>query len=284
MVLLSQVQPGVIQTWVWNGSAWAQKHPVTSPDSLLSIAFDDAESRIVGFGTSTKVATGQALPPGDTWTWDGTNWKKESPKTSPPARLSANLVYDSRRKRVIMFGGGLRPNEWLKDAWAWNSGDWQQLGPAPDVQYLTNVAYDAQRDEIVTYIWPGGYAWEPRTMWLFDGTTWRSIQVGRESDLPTNAPLAYDGRLGKIVMFGEQFSVDALLPPGPATWTWDGKAWTKVCVGGPVGRRYYPLTTYDSKRGRLVLLGGYTLPTGNPPLSWPDDVWEFDGRHWLQRA
>src|SRR5438552_1437611 len=54
-VLLTEVQPGVLQTWTWNGATWAQKHPVTSPDARLGIDFDYAESRIVGFGTKADL-------------------------------------------------------------------------------------------------------------------------------------------------------------------------------------------------------------------------------------
>jgi len=287
-VLLAEVQAGVFETWTWNGSVWTHKHPVNSPDAQLGIVFDDSESRIVGFGTSADLKQPglQQLPPGETWTWDGTNWTHESPRTSPPARRQASLVYDSKRLRVLMMGGFGRPNESFKEVWSWSDGNWQLTVPAPDfyVSVPAETAYDTQHDEVVRYFFPGGYASDPRIVWLFDGKAWRSLSVG-PGDLPDIGALGYDSRLGKMLMFGEQFSpADKYGQGGAATWRWDGMNWTKLCVGGGPARRFYPVMTYDSNRGRLVLLGGYTLPAGNPPLVWPQDVWEFDGRQWIQRA
>jgi hypothetical protein len=251
----------------------------------LGIAFDDAESRIVGFGTKANLQQSglQQLPPGETWTWDGTNWTHQSPAISPPARHLANLVYDSRRKRVLMMGGFARPNETFKDVWAWSDGNWQEVAQAPDSyrSLPADVTYDAQHDEMVRYFFSSGTIADPRIVWLFDGTSWRSVLVG-PGDLPYSGALMFDAQLGKVVMFGEQASAtDKWGQGGPATWTWDGKTWTKACVGGGPTGRFYPLITYDSSRGRLVLLGGYV---DTSPLTWPGDLWEFDGRQWVQRA
>src|SRR5256885_2383232 len=41
----------------------------------------------------------------DTWTWDGVNWKKQRPATSPPKRDSMGMAYDALRGQVVMFGG-----------------------------------------------------------------------------------------------------------------------------------------------------------------------------------
>jgi hypothetical protein len=295
-VLLAAVQPGMLQTWTWNGAAWTQKHPVTSPDALLSIAFDAGEARIIGFGTKIDLRSRiQSLPPGETWSWDGINWRLESPQVSPQARGQAELIYDNKRKRVVMVGGGARPNQSFKEVWAWSDGNWQQLASAPDFYRSApaETAYDVSRDEIVRYFFPGGYARDPRAVWLFDGATWRTLLVGSEdlpngrgtSELPLHGALMYHGGRNQVVMFGELLNEsDRYGRGGPATWTWDGTTWTKLCIGGGPAGRSYPLITYDADRGRLVLLGGYTLPTGNPPLEWPHDLWEFDGQHWIQRA
>jgi hypothetical protein len=60
------------QTWVWNGTTWAQQHPATSPAAAqgTSMAYDAATGNLVLFGGATlRDKLRQA-----TWAWDGTTW------------------------------------------------------------------------------------------------------------------------------------------------------------------------------------------------------------------
>ncbi len=52
----------------------------------------------------------------DTWEWDGKNWTKMNPKTSPPARYSHSMEYDAARNRTVLFGGASRGG-FLGDTW-----------------------------------------------------------------------------------------------------------------------------------------------------------------------
>ena len=58
-------------TWSWNGTAWTQLSPATSPPArdLASMAYDASLGKIVlfgGFDGTTDL--------NDTWTWNGTTW------------------------------------------------------------------------------------------------------------------------------------------------------------------------------------------------------------------
>ena len=82
------------------------------------MAYDAATRNVVLFGGTARHG---AL--GDTWTWDGSTWTKQAPKTSPPARFGASMAYDAATGNVVLFGGlngaGVRP---LNDTWTWGSG------------------------------------------------------------------------------------------------------------------------------------------------------------------
>ena len=49
-----------------------------------------------GFGASGVL--------GDTWAWNGTEWRKLA-ESGPEPRGMGYLAYDARRDRVVLFGG-----------------------------------------------------------------------------------------------------------------------------------------------------------------------------------
>jgi hypothetical protein len=55
---------------------------------------------------------------GDTWEWNGTNWRLRAPPQSPSSRESPWMVYDSDRGETVLFGG-YTGTYWLGDTWIW---------------------------------------------------------------------------------------------------------------------------------------------------------------------
>jgi hypothetical protein len=92
-------------TWEYNGTNWTQRTTLTSPPPRedMVLVYDAAIDRTVLFGgydpdTSTVL--------GDTWLYDGSDWRQlPASAASPSARFSASAVYDSFRKRVMLYGG-----------------------------------------------------------------------------------------------------------------------------------------------------------------------------------
>ena len=70
-------------TWTWDGSRWTQRHPLHSPPARGSetlvgnMTYDQALGEVVLYSGS---ADGSAL--GDTWTWNGSDWRQVSSSTS----------------------------------------------------------------------------------------------------------------------------------------------------------------------------------------------------------
>jgi hypothetical protein len=92
-------------TWVWNGTTWAQSFPTTSPTprSYFSMAYDARIGLVVLFGGAISGDWPNSTD--DTWTWNGTNWTQLDPATVPPNRYGFGMAYDSLHNVIVMFGG-----------------------------------------------------------------------------------------------------------------------------------------------------------------------------------
>jgi hypothetical protein len=55
----------------------------------------------------------------ETWAWEGEWWRRiDAP--GPRPRMSAGLAFDSRRGRIVLFGGGNLTGTWEWDGRTWN--------------------------------------------------------------------------------------------------------------------------------------------------------------------
>ncbi len=110
-------------TWTWNGTTWTQQSPATSPSAryLFTMAYDAAAGTVVLFGGDTNTGSGFAVL-ADTWTYDGTTWRHQSPATSPPARFASTTAYDAATGTVVLFGGLNTSGSVIGDTWTYNAG------------------------------------------------------------------------------------------------------------------------------------------------------------------
>ncbi len=94
-------------TWEWNGTAWTERFPATTPSARAAhaMAFDSARGATVLFGGAESTGAGLS----DTWEWDGTTWTNTLPATIPfenSGLYSHSVAYDSTRGRTVLYGGG----------------------------------------------------------------------------------------------------------------------------------------------------------------------------------
>lgn len=93
-------------TWEYDGTDWVRLNTPNSPGGRWahSMVFDDARNRVVLFG-----GYGPTLPSGsqldDTWEFNGTDWTEVATPMTPGAREQHGMTFDSRRGRVLVFGG-----------------------------------------------------------------------------------------------------------------------------------------------------------------------------------
>ena len=91
-----------VNTWKWDGSNWSEIFSLPKPSRADSRSvYDNQYNRIIFFGgieNSTSFLN-------DTWFFDGQEWNLLNISSSPPARYSHIMFYDTKRHSVILFGG-----------------------------------------------------------------------------------------------------------------------------------------------------------------------------------
>jgi hypothetical protein len=199
-------EPGLSDTWTWDGSDWTDASPAHHPAARegASMVFDSARQEAVLFGGVSLSCASIYHYCGDTWTWDGTDWTKQSPADSPPARFEASMAYDPVRQRGVLFGGespACSPN-YCRDTWTWNGSTWNEQAPAtsPPARHRAAMAYDPAGRQVVLF---GGKDRNSvfRDTWAWDGSDWN------EESPVTSPPARYGGGLafdanGNGLLFG----------------------------------------------------------------------------------
>jgi hypothetical protein len=183
----------VMQTWVWDGHAWAQMHPATElPGPRYGqIAYDAVHGVIVSYGGSWN-CTGpmQCKEDPDTWTFDGNTWTRH-PGTSvgPGGRSFSATATDPSTGSVLTFGGGYAARfDVLADTWSWDGNAWNQLHP--NVSPWARKGGVAVSDSVDKSILLYGGAWNTQNslssfydLWRWKNGEWTLVQP-----TTTNAP------------------------------------------------------------------------------------------------
>lgn len=138
-------------TWEFDGTKWeliTTKGP--GPRGRFSMAYDESRKMSIFYGGDVwkkKVDTAISADGklwdlrGDTWGWDGQQWKEIS--GGGPERMLAALGYDVSRKKLVLFGGEdaqqinyadtweFQNNKWIKvadnGAWKWNGKEYEKV-------------------------------------------------------------------------------------------------------------------------------------------------------------
>lgn len=92
------------ETWEFDGSTWARLSPSQSPSAReqMGFVYDPDRRRTVLFGGIHRFTRAHYA---DTWEWDGKRWLSATPCSNPEGRYWTTMAYDSRRKRIVLFGG-----------------------------------------------------------------------------------------------------------------------------------------------------------------------------------
>jgi len=218
---------------------------------------------------------------GQIWAWDARTWSL-LPVQGPSMRTVYGVAYDTRRKRIVMFGGtGNRGLEDKRDdTWEWDGRVWHR---SPDTSVGTRdhhaMAYDEGRGRTVLYggvtseTLPDGTRVAAKDTWEWDGQNqkWRRIAAAGAMP-PGGGAMTYDAERKHVVLFG---GLDGRTR-STDTWAWDGRSWRKLAETGPAGRNGHAMV-FD-RRARVILLFGGT-PGGGVQFG---DFWQWDGQRWKE--
>lgn len=211
-------------TWAWNGASWYPEDaqdPAQAPPARqgASLALDAAGQLVLFGGTGSSAATNAAtndLPApasgtsssvlGDTWAWTGRAWSQQG-GTGPPARTDAAMAWDPSASRSVLFGGSSAPSGTtppaglLGDSWVWGSGSWTPAAPGPPPTEDLSLAGDPDLGGVVGF---GGATGSglANTTWLWDGTTWTTLNAPGAPAPRQGAAAAYDTAAHQLVLYG----------------------------------------------------------------------------------
>jgi cysteine-rich repeat protein len=247
-------------TYVWQGSAWVQYAGGIGFTQHVAY-FDPTMSATIATGTA--VARMFAIRP--------SSITPVAFEPMPTSRLGAQVAYDARRGRVVMFGGYDSMGMPLADTWELDGETWFQratLGPPPRAHGA--IAYDVARGRVVMF---GGNAIDPNT-WQWDGVTW-SVAATSGPPPRNETSMVYDTASNTIVLFG---GFDGATTYGD-TWTFDGTTWTDRTITSPSGPapRAYHAMAYDERHHAAVMFGGQVSTASdtltNETWTWSAGVW-----------
>lgn len=178
--------------------------------------------------------------------------------SGPSGRWGAAMAFDTRRGRMLLFGGNA--NGLLGDTWEYASPDrtsdqpgWKALSVAgPSAREGAAMAYDNSRGRMVLF--GGGNAkgalgdtWE-----YVAGSGWTRITTPTAPSPRRYAKMVYDSGRRKLVLFGGNGTA-----PLNDMWEYEsGAGWSQVAQSGGPSIRYGHGMAYDVERGRILVYGG----------------------------
>jgi hypothetical protein len=251
------------------GSTTSDSASAPSPRSQAGLADDDVHQFVVLFGGRSGSGTGLL---GDTWTWDGRRWSERHPTHSPSPRSAAAMSSDPDGGGVLLVGGVGPDGRVLSDDWEWNGQDWQPLpGQTGPVRAGAVMTFDPIAGHIVLVGGQAGAADRPTTTWVRAGGVWEARLVDPAPPACTAAAMAYDDAVREVVLVTGRGC-----EPQPATWTWDGHAWTRLsALPQPPAGGF--TVAYDEGSQRLVMFSPGT-DTAHPCAGRVTSTW--DGFTW----
>jgi len=238
--------------WKWDGVKWSEIISATHPSNRQehALIYDKDRKILVFFGGWQSGTTNSYQK--DTWEWNGQSWK-EILKKGPSARSTHSMVYDSKRKKIILFGG-TDDKKCLGDTWTYDRKGWRRVANSgPPGLLAPSLAYDVERDQVVLF---GGFNEQGYNgdTWIWNGSVW--TKISQTGPLPRmGAAMDYDASSGVVVLFGGIVGYWPNYLYFDDTWVWNGKKWTQLKISGP-SQRANAKIVYNEKTKNFFLFGG----------------------------
>jgi hypothetical protein len=213
-------------TWEWDGKSWHEMARIgVDARDHHALAYDSARGKTVMFGGGVFPRRSGAWPT-DTWEWDGVKWTQVA--TIGPVGRFTTMVYDSKRKQIVLFGGvgaPPQPQPNYNDTWVWDGRSWRKvISEGPPARDRHAMAFDSRAGIVLLY---GGStrAGQFGDMWQWDGHRWTEIKMtGPTPGKRDLHAMVYDAARDRTVLYSGNREGKVL----DDIWEWDGKRWTQI--------------------------------------------------------
>jgi hypothetical protein len=182
------------------------------------------------------------------------------------------MVYDAKRKRVVMAIGGNRSVPLMNDTWEYDGTRWVKAPLQPTLAPRANVAisYDPLRERVFAF---GGAGVGADTL-MWTGSQWQAITTVISPPAPRIAArMTFDPVLGESLLYGGNSSNGG---GHGDTWTFNGTRWQQLADPVKPRARWESSLAYDPTRGVAVAYGGRDIPVDF------DETWEWHGDVWTR--
>jgi hypothetical protein len=132
------------------------------------------------------------------------------------------------------------------------------------------MAYDGERGKVVLF--GGNTGTLNNETWEWDGVKWEKKDPIANPSARAWHTITYYSAKKRVVLFGGWTDTDPFV--SDETWEWDGVNWIQKLPSVKPQSRIKHAMTYDSSRGKAVLLGGQSV------ANW---TWEWDGVNWEKK-
>jgi cysteine-rich repeat protein len=234
---------------------------------LSKTVYDPFRHVLVAFGGQD----GTFVDLGDTWEWNGAQWREVTPLFSPPPRGAHSLAYDPKRHRVVLFGGYNRVFGRLNDTWEYDGATWQRLRPSvsPSPRNDAAMAWDPAIGRVVLFGGTGGDA----ATWTWDGAQWSRIDTPHVFATAAPSGMVFDAARDRLLLFGATSGSSHF---ATGLWAFDGADWTEiVTTGGPTLSEFVADLVYDPIDGVPIAITDHFV--GGVIVL---DMWELNGTAW----
>ena len=254
-----------------------------SPVGSGRLVYDEHRRRVVlldAIATTVSPSETRVLR---SWSWDGRKWDLLT-GAGPSWRVVNTAVYDSLRRRIVMYGGTTIPSTGsLAETWQTDGVTWAEMaGASVEGRDHHAMTYDSGRGRSVLFgggVRVSGQPYQFRdTTWEWDGVAWRQVAT-QGPGARGLASMTYDRTRKQVVLFGGLGAPKGPDSPRPYfndTWLWNGRTWRRVADVGPPPR-YGHAMAFDTAAGVALMYGGNT--TDDQAVT---DMWQWDGRRWSE--
>jgi hypothetical protein len=250
------------------GALSVRRVPTIERVGGLRGAYDTAAKRLI-----VPVYEGEGVPL-ETWSFDpqsGT-WENLNPANPPMGRRFADLVYDAKANKSVLFGGVLKEDYSRISAETWvfdyTARSWTQMEPeqGPPAAYYHMVAYDADPGRVL--VWGGEPKSEERVIWSYDtiANRWSKIAYTDGPQPNYDGVMTYAAELDRVFLYVRtQF------------WSYDDNTnqWSHLDPSPAPGMRLAAGMAYDEDRHHLILYGGTTPDSGVYAYGMHDGKWDI---------
>jgi hypothetical protein len=222
----SQVHPYLNDTWTWDGKNWTEQHPTISPPARggadnIRLVYDPRHKDIVLFGGCTldPLHNGVTVCFDDTWLWDGQNWSRARPTSSPPPLegIPSEVAYDRTHQYAVLHAGIA--------TWTWDGANWQRRSPAhsPEVPFYGTMGYDEINHQLILV---GQNLAGAAQTWIWDGKDWMQVATDLQLGMGSDPYLFFDTKHAALLLLVTYTSKAGIT--GSSMWIWHGDNWNRI--------------------------------------------------------